>query len=569
MWNLKFRKRVTQNDLRLDDDDLPTIDIMIPCYSEPTEIVQMTLNSCYDMDYPAHKITCYICDDGKNDAMRDMVHETANHYGGEMLTRYVARTKIPGVPHHAKAGNLNNCILNEGSTGQLIIVLDCDMLPEPCLARTVVPFFFKMETDNSDIERPISKAVFDEKMGLLQTPQAFYNLDSNDLLGQSYSYFYECVISGWDGSGCTPCCGTGVTFSRLALEAVGGFSTGSITEDFKTSLVIRSHGYKCKYFLQYMTRGVSPKELNAFMTQRLRWAVGAIQIVRNSNPLFVKGLPFHVRWLYFFSTIGMIYVVPICIMLLIMYGTIFAGAPISFGPQSFTDYLALGGTSMVLIMGIQFLISWRLSFSNFLRILQDSFAVSMLFIRAMLIGFFGLELGFAVTKKDVSFDLKANLIHAAPHIIIYFVTGLAAIKSICEILASKDFITIPWTSNYEVSMLYSPLCWTVSLWILISGPPRMVIYGYLRERREKYSTLKCTNRNVPVLQELPNTPLNIFPPLTPELWVKEEAIVEVDMPSGMLNTEEHTHDETTPGDSSSVTTIDDVLHSNHQSDKEP
>jgi hypothetical protein len=47
------------------------------------------------------------------------------------------------VPHHAKAGNLNNCILNAGSTGQLIIVLDCDMLPEKCMARTVAPFFYK------------------------------------------------------------------------------------------------------------------------------------------------------------------------------------------------------------------------------------------------------------------------------------------------------------------------------------------------------------------------------------------------------------------------------------------
>ena len=125
--------------------------------------------------------------------------------------------------------------------------------------------------------------------------------------------------------GCTPCCGTGVTFSRIALESVGGFSTGSITEDFKTSLNIRAHGFKCKYFLQYMTRGVSPKELNAFMTQRLRWCVGAIQILKAENPLFVKGLPFQVRWLYFFSTIGMIYVIPICFMLLVMYGTIISG----------------------------------------------------------------------------------------------------------------------------------------------------------------------------------------------------------------------------------------------------
>ena len=46
MWNLKFRKRITQAQLGLSDDDLPTVDIMIPCYSEPTEIVEMTLKVC-------------------------------------------------------------------------------------------------------------------------------------------------------------------------------------------------------------------------------------------------------------------------------------------------------------------------------------------------------------------------------------------------------------------------------------------------------------------------------------------------------------------------------------------
>ncbi|KAG5191782.1 hypothetical protein JKP88DRAFT_174122, partial [Tribonema minus] len=65
MWNLKFRKRVTQAQLGLRDEDLPTVDIMIPCYSEPTEIVEMTLKACYDMDYPAYKITIWVCDDGK------------------------------------------------------------------------------------------------------------------------------------------------------------------------------------------------------------------------------------------------------------------------------------------------------------------------------------------------------------------------------------------------------------------------------------------------------------------------------------------------------------------------
>jgi Glycosyl transferase family group 2 len=54
---------------------------------------------------------------------------------------------------------------------------------------------------------------------------------------------------------------------RHAIESIGGFATGSITEDFKTSLTLAAAGFKCKYYLQRMTRGVSPKELDAFMVQ--------------------------------------------------------------------------------------------------------------------------------------------------------------------------------------------------------------------------------------------------------------------------------------------------------------
>ena len=96
-WHLKFRKQVHQDEVGLENDaDLPTIDIMIPCYSEPTEIVEMTLRACYEMDYPAYKITCWVCDDGNKAAMRDMCKSVEPVGKGKGVeTRYVARVKVP------------------------------------------------------------------------------------------------------------------------------------------------------------------------------------------------------------------------------------------------------------------------------------------------------------------------------------------------------------------------------------------------------------------------------------------------------------------------------------------
>ncbi len=523
MWNLKYRKRVTMEELNITDYELPTVDILIPCYSEPPEIVEMTLKACYELDYPAQKICCWVCDDGKSDAMKTMVDNAKRVYTGAMQTKYVARIKIPGVPHHAKAGNLNNVILNEGSTGQIIMVLDCDMLPEPCFPRTIAPFFFKRlpaGTPKYDEEGEPIRAQLDPDMGLIQTPQAFYNIDRKDLLGQNYAFFYECVMSGWDGSGCTPCCGTGVVFARPAMEALGGFATGSITEDFKTSLNFCANGYKCKYYLKRMTRGVAPKELNAFMIQRMRWAVGSVQILKAKNPLFTKGLPWRARLLYFFTTIGCIYVLFISLIMTILYTAILSGAPLNFGPIGFLHYLAIGAIPIFLGSSMQFITSWRLSWNDYVRGMQDNFTVFWTMLRSMVIGFCNLKLGFAVTAKDVSFDLKVNLYHATPHIIVYVVSIIAMMKGTIELLASYDYFNIPWTTDHNVDMIYFSWFWTLFLWYMLSGVPRMVWYGYRRSKKEEAAAKRgvyCTNSNVPVLQELPSSPMGTFPPLSKDL----------------------------------------------------
>ncbi len=523
MWNLKYRKRVTMEELNITDNELPTLDVLVPCYSEPPEIVEMTLRACYELDYPAHKVCVWICDDGKSDEMKAMVEDAKRVYTGAMQTRYVARIKIKGVPHHAKAGNLNNVIMNEGSTGQIIMVLDCDMLPEPCFPRTIAPFFFKRlpeGTPKFDEEGEPIRAKLDPDMGLIQTPQAFYNIDRKDLLGQNYAFFYECVVSGWDGSGCTPCCGTGVVFARPAMEALGGFSIGSITEDFKTSLNFCANGYKCKYYLKRMTRGVAPKELNAFMIQRMRWAVGSVQILKAKNPLFTKGLPWRARLLYFFSTIGCIYVLFIALIMGILYFAILTGAPLSFGPIGFMHYMAVGAIPIFLGSSMQFVTSWRLSWNDYIRGMQDNFNVFWTLLRSMVIGFCNLKLGFAVTSKDVSFDLKVNLYHAMPHIVVYVVSIVAMTKGTVELLAAHGYFSIPWTTDHNVDMIYFSWFWTLFLWYMISGVPRMVWYGYRRSKKEEASAKRgvyCTNANVPALQELPSSPMGTFPPLETDL----------------------------------------------------
>lgn len=54
--------------------------------------------------------------------------------GRQASLHYIARDKVKGVTHHAKAGNINSALLKEGpGLGDFVLVLDSDMLVHPDL----------------------------------------------------------------------------------------------------------------------------------------------------------------------------------------------------------------------------------------------------------------------------------------------------------------------------------------------------------------------------------------------------------------------------------------------------
>lgn len=77
--------------------------------------------------------------------MRALIAQIRADMGGSKATlRYIARKKIPGVPHHAKAGNINNALMNEGTNGDFILIFDCDMICRPEILQAVLPHFYKV-----------------------------------------------------------------------------------------------------------------------------------------------------------------------------------------------------------------------------------------------------------------------------------------------------------------------------------------------------------------------------------------------------------------------------------------
>jgi cellulose synthase (UDP-forming) len=255
------------------DGYAPTVDVLIPIYSESREILEKTLIAAAAMDYP-HK-HLYVLDDSHRD---DVARLTA---------RFQA-TYLKGPRQHAKAGNLNHAL--KQTTGELVAVFDTDHIPATTFLKETVPYFV------------------DPKVGFVQTPHHFYNHDifqralaTSPRIPNEQDLFNHAIQGRrdhWNGAFFV---GSGAVFRRAALAELNGFTLMSITEDIHTSQHLHARGWTSVFVDKDLAVGLTAENLASHIGQRRRWMLGCLQIFFKDNPLVCRGLPFRHRLGYFAS----------------------------------------------------------------------------------------------------------------------------------------------------------------------------------------------------------------------------------------------------------------------------
>ena len=76
-------------------------------------------------------------------------------------------------------------------------------------------------------------------------------------------------------------------------------ATISVTEDMATAMRLHAKGWKSVFHNEVLAEGLAPEGLDAALTQRLRWAQGTVQVMLKENPLFLRGLSWPQRLMYF------------------------------------------------------------------------------------------------------------------------------------------------------------------------------------------------------------------------------------------------------------------------------
>ncbi|AVA24771.1 glycosyltransferase [Rhizobium sp. NXC24] len=277
-----------------DQRELPTVDVFIPTYNEPLDVLERTIVGALSLDYPADKLRVYVLDDQRRDWLKRFCEEkNAIH-----VTR--------GDNSHAKAGNMNNGL--KVSSGDFVAVFDADFVPYRHFLRRTLPFFS------------------DESIGIVQTPQHFFNADpvqSNlgleNIWPDEQRLFFDEIAPSRDVWDVSFCCGSCSIARRKAIDAIGGFPTESITEDLLTTLSMLNVGYKTRYLNERLSMGLAAENLTGYFVQRERWCQGGIQtLYLHNGPLRGPGLSLFQRimflpasWLVQYLVRFMILIVPI------------------------------------------------------------------------------------------------------------------------------------------------------------------------------------------------------------------------------------------------------------------
>jgi cellulose synthase (UDP-forming) len=272
-------------------EEWPHVDVFIPSYNEPLDVVRFTALGALNMDWPAEKLHVYILDDGRRPDFEQFAFDAGIGY----------RTRSDNK--HAKAGNINAAL--QSTHSPLIAIFDSDHVPTRSFLQMTVGWFLR-----------------DPRLAVIQTPHHFYspdpferNLGQFRIIPNEGELFYGVVQDGNDFWNASFFCGSCAVLSREALDQIGGIAVETVTEDAHTALRMQMNKWNTAYINIPQAAGLATERLSAHVGQRIRWARGMIQVLRTDNPLFAPGLTFPQRLCYFNAMGHFLYALPRLIFL--------------------------------------------------------------------------------------------------------------------------------------------------------------------------------------------------------------------------------------------------------------
>lgn len=285
----------------------PPVAIIVSSFKEPLEVLEDTLTCFYNLTYPNKHL--YFLDDTRYDLPGRDEEETARYRESiDRLCRELEISLFRRSWHGAKAGMINDFLdYVAGRARDGLVMRHFAAVPPEGEEKYIVVFDADMNPFPDFVEPLVARMEQNPRLAFIQTPQYYTNFELNRVArasGLQQAIFYEYICEGKSLQDAMFCCGTNVILRREALEDVGGFDAGSVTEDFATSLKFHMRGWHSAYLNKVCAFGMGPEDLVGYFRQQFRWALGTVGLYRIILIEFLKNprrLPPAKWWEYFLS----------------------------------------------------------------------------------------------------------------------------------------------------------------------------------------------------------------------------------------------------------------------------
>ena len=344
---------------------------------------------------------------------------------------------------YAKAGNLNHALTK--TDGELVAVFDADFVPTKNFLQRTVGFFSNI------------------KVGLVQTYQSFYNPDPiarnlglEKVLTSAEEIFFRHSQPIKDGAKSVICAGTSFVVRRKALEEVGHFVTESVSEDYFTGINISARGHEIIYLGERLSAGLSAENINAHLTQRLRWARGTLQaFFIKSNPLTIPGLTLWQRISHIENFLSWFNIIPRIFFLIFPLIYIFFGIEaVDFNLKEVAYFSLPYYVTQLTVFNWLNLRSRSAIFSDLYSLIQ-CVPLTITVLKVMINPF---GKGFQVTPKGITKNQYSyNWQLALPLIIIFISTIISFGLSLFQTLETQSVNLGLWWSGYNIIMIAAAL----------------------------------------------------------------------------------------------------------------
>ena len=243
--------------LNLTSEEAPFVSIHVPAYKEQPHVLLETLEALAKLQYTHYEVLV-------------IINNTPDAYYWESIEAYCEKHsehfKFLNITCTGfKAGALNVALTHTDEKTDILAIIDADYVVSPSWLVDLVPLFD------------------DPKVAVVQAPQD--HRDGNESLlkramNAEYAGFFDIGMVERNEENAIVVHGTMLMVRLNALKEVGGWGTDTIVEDSELGLRLFEAGYTSHYTNRRYGWGLLPDTIQAFKTQRHRWAYGAVQILK-------------------------------------------------------------------------------------------------------------------------------------------------------------------------------------------------------------------------------------------------------------------------------------------------